>query len=291
MNLLQPLRWLCLCAFAFSLSAEAGSPVWKVSKAGQQLFIGGTIHMLAKQDYPLPAAFDRAYYQAARLVLETDMSKLQSPEFQLQLLSQLTYSDGRNLQQVLSKKTYKDLEAFVASRGVPMAALINFKPGMVAMTLTMMELQRLELMGTGVDEFFSTRAVDDGKALGALETAEQQMAFIAAMGDGREDEMIAYTLTDIQNLSSMLQTMKRAWRQGDVASLQKVTLAPFKQDFPEIYRSLLVERNNNWLPQVEAMLKNKEVELVLVGMLHLAGEDSLLAALAERGYKVEMLEQ
>ncbi len=291
MNLLQPLRWLCLCLFAFSLSAEAGSPVWKVSKAGQQLFIGGTIHMLAEQDYPLPAAFDHAYGQAARLVLETDMSKLQSPEFQLQLLSQLTYSDGRNLQQVLSKKTYKALEQFATSRGVPMAALINFKPGMVAMTLTMMELQRLQLMGTGVDEFFSTRAVSDGKALGALETAEQQMAFITAMGDGREDEMIAYTLTDIQNLSSMLKTMKRAWRQGDVASLKKVTLAPFKQDFPKIYRSLLVERNNNWLPQVEAMLKNKEVELVLVGMLHLVGSDSLLAALAERGYKVEMLKQ
>jgi uncharacterized protein YbaP (TraB family) len=60
-----------------------------------------------------------------------------------------------------------------------------------------------------------------------------------------------------------------------------------RKDYPELYQQVLVERNNNWLPQIEAFLKTPETELILVGALHLAGNDGLLAQLRQRGYKVE----
>ncbi|MFT7259602.1 MAG: hypothetical protein ACI9MS_001464, partial [Glaciecola sp.] len=50
---------------------------------------------------------------------------------------------------------------------------------------------------------------------------------------------------------------------------------------------LIIQRNNNWMPKIMAMLKDKPTELVLVGAAHLAGKDSLFAKLEAKGYKIE----
>jgi len=84
--------------------------------------------------------------------------------------------------------------------------------------------------------------------------------------------------------------MKQAWRRGDVSKLKELGITPFKNDFPEMHKALLIDRNNAWMPQIETMLKTRAVEFVLVGALHLAGEDGLLTQLSARGYKVRKLQ-
>ena len=245
--------------------------------------------MLTASDYPLPEVFEKAYLGSAEVVLETDMQKLQSPEFQATMMRQLSYSDGRDLRQVLKKSTYQALEQFFTPRGIPMANIVGFKPGMVATMMTMVELQRLGLVGIGVDAWFSTKSIDDQKKLGQLETVESQIAFIANMGVGQEDEMLLYSLADIEKLPTLMQSMKGAWRRGDISKLKELGITPFKKDFPKMHKALLTDRNNAWMPQIETMLKTRSVEFVLVGALHLAGEDGLLTQLATRGYTVRKL--
>ena len=280
---------LSLLLVLFSQAVSADSPVWKIEKNGHQLFIGGTIHVLAASDYPLPSTFDQAYRQSAILVLETDMQKLQSPEFQQTILRELTYTDGRNLQKVLNRSTYQGLEQFFSARGIPMEAIVNFKPGMVLTMMTMIELQRLGIDGIGVDAYYSARAIEDNKKLGELEPVETQIAFLANMGAGQENEMLSFSLSDIEQLPAMMKSMKDAWRRGDLKKLEKIGISDLQNDFPEIYKTLLVDRNNAWIPQIEAMARTKEIELILVGALHLAGEDGLLAQLKARGYKIKMM--
>jgi uncharacterized protein YbaP (TraB family) len=273
----------------FSHSVIAASPVWKVEKNGHHLFIGGTIHVLASADYPLPSSFDMAYRQSEILVLETDMQKLQSPGFQATMMRELTYSDGRNLQKVLDRNTYRELEQFFSARGIPMEAIVNFKPGMVVTMMTMVELQRLGIDGVGVDAYYSARAIEDRKKLGKLEPVETQIAFLANMGAGQENEMLSFSLSDVEQLPGMMKSMKDAWRRGDVGKLEKLGISELKKDFPEIYKALLLDRNNAWMPKIEAMARTKEIELILVGALHLAGRDGLLAQLKSRGYSIKMM--
>ena len=246
--------------------------------------------MLAASDYPLPPAYDKAYNGSVKVVLETDMQKLQSPEFQAILMRELSYSDGRNLRQVVNQDTYAALEQFFSKRGIPMAGIIGFKPGMVSIMMTMVELQRLGLAGIGVDAYYSSKSINDQKKLGQLETVETQIAFIASMGAGQVDEMLIYTLADIERLPGLMKSMKQAWRRGNLAQLKAVGITPFKNEFPDIYQALIVDRNNAWLPKIEAMVKTSEVEFVLVGALHLAGDDGLLSQLAARGYKVRQFQ-
>ena len=153
--------------------------------------------------------------------------------------------------------------------------------------LLKLELQKLGLAGTGVDEFYNLKALNEKRTIVFLETVTKQLTFIAEMGEGREDEFIQYALQDLNDLPNVLQALKEAWRSGDNAQMQKISLKPLKEGFPKIYTSLVVDRNNDWLPRIETMLKTKDVELILVGSLHLAGNEGILEKLKNRGYTVE----
>ena len=81
--------------------------------------------------------------------------------------------------------------------------------------------------------------------------------------------------------------MKDAWRRGDNLKLKEVAITPLKNDFPNVYQNLVVKRNDAWIEKIERMLETQEVELVLVGALHLVGDDGLLEKLAARGYRIQ----
>jgi len=282
---------VCMTALIFlpATNVLAEAPVWKVSKDGETVYVGGTIHILTAADYPLPAGFEKAYADSETLVFETNMDALASPAFQQELMQSVIYTDGRSLRDDISDETYATLEAYGQSAGVPVAGLLNFKAGMVSVTLTMMELQRLGLMGAGVDEFYTNKAKEDKKEVAELETVAQQLSFIVNMGAGEEDQLIAYTLRDIKTLKSMFADMKTAWRTGDNAALREIGLLPMKSEFPALYKLILKDRNDAWLPKLESMFESPEIEFVLVGALHLVGEDGLLSQLKREGYAVEQL--
>lgn len=279
--------FLCTVFLLTASSLHAGSPVWKVSKNGKHLFLGGTIHVLAASDYPLPNVFEKCYYQSSIIVFETDAYRMQKPDFLQYTMLQLSNPEGTTLTSMLSPKTHKALDLYLQERGINIMQLESLKPGMVCITLTLVELSRLGLMGTGVDEYFTLRAINDSRDRLFLETPEEQVAFIAAMGIGREDQLIEYTLKDIKNLPQMMQELKTAWKNGNRKKLEALTILPIAKDFPRLYTDLVKKRNNAWMPKIKQMLTTPQVELVLVGAGHLVGKDGLLTKLEAAGYRVE----
>jgi hypothetical protein len=57
-------------------------------------------------------------------------------------------------------------------------------------------------------------------------------------------------------------------------------------DLPELYQRLLIERNTNWIPQVESCIRQNAGCFIVVGAAHLVGPDGLPSLLAKKGYKV-----
>ncbi len=160
---------------------------------------------------------------------------------------------------------------------------------MLAMVMTNIELEFQGMSGEGVDQFYTDIAMRDQKPRGQLETPEEQIRFIAAMGNGNENDFIEYALKDMYQMREDMLAIKRAWRVGDRQGLQDVALIPFREGSPDVFDTLIVERNNNWLPQIEQMFSSAEDELVLVGVLHLVGREGLLQQLEKKGYSVEQM--
>jgi uncharacterized protein YbaP (TraB family) len=279
------LAFICI----FSLKSYA-SPVWKVTNGENTVYIAGTIHVLSKSDLPLPKEFDLAFNQAQHIVLETDLTAFQTPEMQQAMASAITYTPPHNLLTHISKETHTQLKAFCDARGIPLQNLIAYKPGMLISILMMTELKRLGINGAGVDEIYEQKAVTQGKTIGELETPLKQLEFLANLGDDDPDALIQYSLEDTDQLGTFFKDMVDAWRKGDMDLLEDAAqVADLVERFPEIYDQILVQRNKNWIPQIEAMLRDKKVEMVLVGALHLAGTDSVFAMLKAKGYKIKKL--
>jgi len=58
---------IALLATAVISPLQADTSVWKVSKGNRHLYLGGTIHVLSKNDYPLQASFEKAYHLSHRV--------------------------------------------------------------------------------------------------------------------------------------------------------------------------------------------------------------------------------
>ncbi|NOQ35640.1 MAG: hypothetical protein GQ569_07060, partial [Methylococcaceae bacterium] len=142
-NRKRHMKFFILLCLLVPLQAVSDTSVWRVSKGNFELFIGGTVHVLAQKDYPLPKEFEQAFNQSQILVLETDLDAMNSPETQMQLTQRMMHSDGRTLKNDLKSRTYALLKHYLKSRKIPVARLKQFKPPMAMMSLMMLELKRL----------------------------------------------------------------------------------------------------------------------------------------------------
>ncbi len=274
-------------------TVTAKSAVWKVSdgdNSKQVLYLGGTIHVLSETDYPLPPVFEKAYEAAQTLVFETDIAAVEDPAFQIKMLEILTYQDGQKLSENLSEETLSQLNAFLEERGIPVANFERFTPVGLSLTLTVLELQRLGLGVTGgVDQFFSQRAQQDGKAAEGLETIEEQLGFIQSLEQADSDSIVQSTMNDAAGLNQLWAGMLDAWRTGDMESLEELALEPMERDFPQVANLLIDNRNQAWLKEIPAMMADDDIEFILVGALHMVGEQGLVKQLRNIGYTVEQL--
>lgn len=271
-------------------ASQADSPVWLVESASSRIYLAGTVHILRDSDYPLPTAFEKAYSNSQQLAFEIDIEETQNANFQLQMMQAIALPEGTTLAQVLAPETIQKLQTYLDDNGLQLDQFKGLKPSMIATTLTMIELKKLGVSNMGVDLYFYQKARQDNKQVLALESAEQQISFLAQMGQGQEDMMILQTLKEIETLDNEFSKMLTSWRQGDLQLLEEIFIAPMKTEFEPVYQQLLVTRNKNWLPQLKGYLKTAETEMVLVGSAHLPGEDGLLNLLKKSGYRISQLD-
>jgi uncharacterized protein YbaP (TraB family) len=78
------------------------------------------------------------------------------------------------------------------------------------------------------------------------------------------------------------------WKTGD-ATIADASLIEMREEWPEIYKDLVADRNAAWLPQIEEYLASGQVPFIIVGAFHLHGPDGLLLQLENSGCTVEQL--
>ncbi|MDC0602159.1 TraB/GumN family protein [Aliiglaciecola sp.] len=269
--------------------AGHATSVWKVSKNSDSVYIGGTVHMLKQSDFSLPLGYEKAYQASDALYFETDIDAITSPAFAQKMMQKAMLTDGKTLKDILSKDTLTDLNAHLESRGMPSQNFQAFKPGFLSITLTVLELNRLGFNAQGVDPFFAKKAQADGKTIAWFETPDEQLEFINRLGHGIENNIVAHTLRDMNKFEDYIKQLMQAWRSGSREKLVSVGIEEMKNDYPSVYQDLLVKRNNNWMPKIKQLFDNDKTEFVLVGALHLVGDEGVLSQLENAGFTVEKL--
>ncbi len=280
---------------AFLIATLLSSPlcfadalVWKVSKGKQNLYLGGSIHLLRPSDFPLRPEYDFAFNKASVIGFETDVAQLMSLDAQQKIMQAMMLPAGKTLKSSVSPAVYGKLEQQAQRSGIPMMALNMFKPTMAVLSILQLELQKMGAStDSGVEAHYSKRAKLAGKRTVALETLDNHIGILSTLGEGYEDAFILQSLEDLKIITTEYAKIVAAWKSGDENKLNKDLVERMRVEAPEMYRALLVDRNRDWANKVDIYIKSPEVEFLLVGAAHLIGRDSLLKMLQKKGYKIE----
>ncbi len=282
-------RWLLALCLLGGLTlqphdASAASAVWAVRGAHATVYLAGSIHLLPANDSTLPAAFERAYADSSRLVMELDLGKLDPQEIAGWMQQHGTLTGDRTLRVVLGDARYAQLSGAALALGAPMSLLDKQAPWMIGVELAEIEYTHLGYdPAQGVEEQLLARAQADNKPTAGLETVDQELGGLEKLPRADQVRILDQTLSDLKDTEADMRVVLSAWRRGDAASLAKLLSKEYRE-LPALYGPLVTDRNQHWMPQIEQFLKDDHNTMVLVGALHLVGPGGLLELLTQAGY-------
>ena len=272
----------------FSTAVYAESSVWKLDADNSSFYLAGSCHVLRTSDYPLPEEFESAYNDVDQVVFETDIDALISQEVQLLLMSKGMYTGGDTLEKKLSKESYAFLVKYCNDRSMSIELFQNFKPWMVTMTLLVLELEKNGITSAdGLDMYFHNKAKKDGKQTGGLEDVYKHVELVSSFDEEFDESIIESFIQEAGELQVVIDGLIKSWMAGDEAGIDEFLAVNMRKEFPKLYEKLLTDRNRNWIPRLEALINSGKRTLVIVGVGHLVGEESVISLLKSRGYKIK----
>ncbi|MCW8807464.1 MAG: TraB/GumN family protein [Rhodanobacter sp.] len=275
-----------LLGLLLATPALAQPALWVVRQADSTIYLFGTVHLLPNDTAWRFPALDKALAQSGSLTIELtddDAANMQA------LVLRYGLDLSHPLAGKLSAAENIALTRAATAAGVPggVRTLQIMRPWLAALTLSLAPLMKAGLdPAHGVDKLLQALMLKAGKPVHGLETAEQQIRFLAGLPPAVELGFLRATLHDVDKGSSKLAALIRAWKAGDTAAIARLEEEELHQNQPLLYQRLLVERNQAWAAKIAGMLHQPGTTFIAVGAGHLAGPDSVQAQLRKLGIEV-----
>lgn len=272
---------------ACSLAAEPQRhSLWSLQGKTNTVYLLGSVHFLAPTE-TLPAAMQAAYKDAETLMMEIDMDDLDPLEVQSVALELGMLPEGRTLEMEIGADTYAQVAAKAKEMGIEPKMLERFRPWFAALTLVQLHLIKMGLdPNAGVEQRLTALAGKDGKPILGLESLREQLGILAGLAPEQQREFLVYSVEDSERAAKEIDRMLKAWRSGDVEALDEL-LTEGMEKYPKVYRPLTVDRNRRWIASIEPLLQHEDDYLIVVGALHLVGDDSVVELLERKGHRVK----
>jgi uncharacterized protein YbaP (TraB family) len=135
---------------------------------------------------------------------------------------------------------------------------------------------------------FEKIAKENGIEIKGLETIQQQMSLFDNLTKEEQSEMVMEGIRDSEKTLELTERMQQVYVRQNVDSLflmiseEGGTISEEQSDF-------LDKRNENWVPQIEAMIREKKT-FIAVGAGHLGGPNGVIRLLEKKGYTISPVE-
>lgn len=258
---------------------------YRVQKDNQTVYLLGSIHIGEQTMYPLNNKIDVAFEEADHLAVEVDIENLDQLEVSQTMMQQGVYQDGTALSDVLEEKVFNEVVGYLSELGLTEEMINQFQPWLVSMMLSEVALGKSDLTGDdGVDKHFLMSANKNNIPIISLESIESQIASISSAPEEEQIESLELTLDSMDIYEDELTQLIRVWRSGNTDAVAQM------RDMEEGSDQLAIdERDLLMTDKIEKFLNadDEDTYFVVVGALHLAGENSIIDLLKTRGYSVE----
>jgi uncharacterized protein len=275
---------LALLASVNARADESRHIFWEVKGAHNTVYLLGSVHLLKAGESTLPPEIQQAYRRSSTLVMELNLNDADVTSFAGSAMESAMLPEGETLSHVLGSELYATFLAHAQRLGLDGEATERFQPWFAAMVLGQMTLVQAGYEASaGVDMQLTQSATADHKPIVALETMGEQMGFFSHLTLDEQRQYLRSTLNDLDTAGSDTAGVVRAWERGDVRELERL-FRDESAESPQLMRLLTTDRNRKWLPRITSLLNDDHDDMVVVGAMHLIGDDGLVALLKRQGY-------
>ena len=284
---------LFVACLALNVNAQL---LWKVS--GKELskpsYILGTHHLAPLSIIDSIKGLQTAFDATTQIIGELKMSEVQTPAAMQLMQQKMMIENDTTLQIVFTPEQYTIVNNFTKENlGFDLSQMPKVKPAFI--TNNAVVILYMKHVGNfkpqeQLDTYFQTKGLEKGKKIAALETLDFQFNLLYnSMSIRRQAELLLCELSDIDKLINNTKELTTAYMNQKLDTMYEISLekegAPCDPLSSEM-EAMIGNRNKTWATKLPAFMA-AESTFVVVGALHLPGEDGLLNLLKKQGYTVQ----
>jgi uncharacterized protein YbaP (TraB family) len=276
---------IALAAGASMATETVDYPVWTIETGG-----GGRVYLFGHTP-PRPLDWSDSRIEGllrtcSSLWDETNQTERTDAQG---LMKRYGIDPNKPLNTWLSPSDQDRLSQAAKIAGVPEDALQPFRPWLAGQALEGAFFSAKGVNGRNADAVLVSEASEAGLSVSSeFATKEDAARWLADFSPVQEVQYLRYILDEILAGHDEGQRIYADWAIGkDVRAADWV--ANMKQLYPELYHSLLIRRNQGWVPRVRSMLAQPKPTMIVVGLYHLVGPDSIQAQLRANGLHVKRI--
>lgn len=261
------------------------SILWEITGNGMASpsYLLGTLKFIGQQEYFMPKEVEVHLKKCRTFAIEDQVD----PKAQHELNKALHLPEGQTIGTLVGADDYKKLlELFQKEFNINQKAFEKRFARLIPLALSI-TMTRLSL-NEGIKYYdvellkLANRYKLDAFSLEEINRESQ------ALQKYPIQEQVKSLLNSVNNYETQKKEYKAieaAYIRGDLDKIFQHSLHPEEND-PEFIEEFYAKRNEEWLPKLERMVKDKP-SFIAVGVSHLEGEKGLLALLKAKGYDLK----
>jgi uncharacterized protein YbaP (TraB family) len=273
----------CLCLYIILTSNSQAQLLWEISgnNLKQASYLYGTLHVAPKKEFYLNPKVKKTIEKCDVLALEV-VVKFKD---MMGMAPMMVLENGKTMKDFLSPTEFQRFQEYCLNtlkmKEKKFNRYLRLKPFWIGSDLLVQQLGKIK----AVEKELEKLAKKSKMPVVGLESISFQMETINKMpleqGFNQLMQGLGQEMVEFRKLLS-------AYKSENLKSMYELMEASEAQSpgFVELFLNI---RNRNWIPVIEAMIRDKSA-FIAVGAAHLPGEQGVIQLLINQGYEVKSVQ-
>jgi uncharacterized protein YbaP (TraB family) len=254
--------------------------LWKIEDTPH--FLVGSIHARSAEESAIPKKLIEAFQSTKETVFEADVSDPRLQTFGID--PSLSHLDTQNALYIYERATN-------LLKAIGISQVINsFKPWKVYTVLNCHILRSRGFdFNNGIDQKLRECSLANSHTISYLEPSLRSLQYFDSLSNDYCLKLLEEIINNPIKSIELMTNLITAWKQQDLPAIDNLLNLCLSEHF-DLFSDLILRRNEEWLQKlINETLPDETPKLIVVGMLHCAGEKGITSLMLNHNIQTTIL--
>ncbi|MGL5576549.1 MAG: TraB/GumN family protein [Sarcina sp.] len=266
--------------------------LWEATKDNKTVYLAGTMHPAPKDINYFNDSINEIISKTDAIAIELDTTSLKTMDEVKKIQTENYFLKKGELKDLLTEDEFKKLEKILKDFGLKYSKVKTYSPDALLTGIEKIQINNLGYIGESIDLKLVQIYKEKKREIIELETASDQFNPVHEINTIKtlKEFIENYDTLNYQKESGdLINNTFKAYEVGNKIFANEY-IETVKKESSDYYNKLIVNRNKNMVTKIDKLVQENKNIMVAVGYFHLFGEESILAMLEEKGYKITNIE-